>query len=165
MRNPLILLAPLMLAGCVDGAASYYIDGNDHTLTVRAEQPRFWNDEVTLRLIASRLPECQRQLVLGKLPADELEVELFANGDNVYTLRAGERQWRVETQGCTQLAVPAQAPAGRPLGVFRLDGEKKLVFDKAAATEASAVTGAVTEAATDAVTETPPGAAADAAAE
>jgi hypothetical protein len=159
MRNPLILLAPLLLAGCVDGAASYYIDGKDHTLTVRAEQQRFWNDEVTLRLIASRLPDCQRQLVLGKLPAGELELELFANGDNVYTLRAGERQWRVETLGCTQLAVPVQAPAGRPLGVFRLDGENKLVFDKAAATVADAVTDAVASPTADA----PAGAAADAA--
>jgi len=157
MRNPLILLAPLLLAGCVDGAASYYIDGNEHTLTLRAEQQRFWNDEVTLRLIASRLPDCQRQLVLGKLPASELEVELFASGDKVYTLRAGERQWQVETQGCTQLATPAQAQPGQPLGVFRLDGEKKLVFDKAAATVAgapvAAVSGGVADAPKDEVSD------------
>jgi hypothetical protein len=38
MRKGLILLAPLLLAGCVNESASYYIDGNEHALTVRAEQ-------------------------------------------------------------------------------------------------------------------------------
>lgn len=130
MRPPLILLAPLLLAGCVDQSASYAIDGNDHALIVRAEQERFWSDQVTLHVIASRLPDCQRQLALGKVPLADLDIELFADGDDLYTLRAGEREWQVETQGCTQPAAPAQAAAGQPLGAFRLDDSKKLVFEK-----------------------------------
>lgn len=137
MRTTLILLAPLLLAGCVDQSASYAIDGNDHALIVRAEQQRFWSDEVSLHVIASRLPDCQRQLALGSVPLADLDLELFADGDDVYTLRAGERQWQVETRGCTELAAPAQAASARPLGAFRLDGSKKLVFEAAAATAAA----------------------------
>jgi hypothetical protein len=121
MRKGLILLAPLVLAGCVNESASYYIDGNEHALTVRAQQEYF----------ASRLPDCQRQLVLGKLPVRELEVELFASGDNVYTLRAGEQIWQVDTQACAQLPTPAQA-MGTPIGAYRLNPRKELVFEQAA---------------------------------
>jgi hypothetical protein len=135
MRKRLILLTPLLLAGCVNESASYYIDGNEHALSVRAEQERFWSKQVTLRLVAARLPECQRQLVLGKVPLADLDVELFAAGENVYTLRAGDQVWQVETQGCTRLPAPAQAALGQPLGAFRLDQSgKKLVFEKAVAT-------------------------------
>jgi hypothetical protein len=136
MRKGLILLAPLVLAGCVNESASYYIDGNEHALTVRAEQEYFWSKQVTLRLIASRLPDCQRQVVLGKVPANELDVELFASGDNVYTLRAGEQIWQVDTQACAQLPTPAQA-MGTPVGEFRLGAGKKMVFEKAAANTAA----------------------------
>jgi hypothetical protein len=130
MRKALILLAPLLLAGCVNESASFYIDGNEHALTVRAEQERFWSKQVTLRLVAARLPDCQRQLVLGKVPLSDLDVELFASGENVYTLRAGEQIWQVDTGSCSQLPTPAQA-MGTPIGEFRLDGHKKLVFEKA----------------------------------
>jgi len=135
MRTPLILLAPLFLAGCVDASASYAGDGN--ALIVRAEQERFWSDQVTLHVIASRLPDCQRQLALGTLPLGELEIELFANGGDLYTLRAGERQWQVETQGCTRVAAPAPAASTEPLGAFRLDDRKQLVFEPAGATAAA----------------------------
>jgi hypothetical protein len=137
MRIPLILLTPLLLAGCIKDSASYYIDGNGQTLTVRAEQEYFWHKNVTLRLIAARLPECQRLLVLGKARAADLELELFASGDDVYTLRAGDQVWQVETRGCTQLEAPAQA-SGQPLGAFRFDAvSKKMVFEKLAASAAA----------------------------
>jgi hypothetical protein len=132
MRKRLVLLTPLLVAGCVNQSASYYI-GNDHTLTLRAQQERFWSKQVTLRLVAARLPECQRLLVLGTVPLSELDVELYAAGDNVYTLRAGNQVWQVETQGCTALPAPPQA-LGQPLGAFRLDAAgNKLVFEKAVA--------------------------------
>jgi hypothetical protein len=138
MRAHLILLAPLLLSGCIDGSASYSIDGSDHALIMRAQQEHFWSKQVTLRLIAARLPDCQRQLVLGTLPADDLQVDLFADGDNVYTLRAGDQQWTVETRNCTELETPAQAPAGTALGSFHLDEGKTLVFEQAAPAPAAA---------------------------
>lgn len=125
MRTSLLLL-PLLLAGCVKQSASYYIDGNEHTLTLRAEQERFWEKTVTLRLVAARPPECQRLMVLGRVPQGGLEVELLANGDNIYTLRSGEQAWQVDAQNCTALEAPATV-AGSPVGAFRFSGDK-LVF-------------------------------------
>lgn len=125
-----LFLAPLLLAGCVDDSATYYIDGNQHALTVRAMQEYFWKKDVTLDLLASRMPDCQRRIPLGALPIADVEIELFQSGDNVYTLRAGDQAWRVETEGCSELQAPEQV-TGQPLGLFHLDESKKLVFEKA----------------------------------
>lgn len=130
----LLLLAPLLLAGCVDDSATYYIDGTQHALTVRALQEHFWKKDVTLELIASRMPDCQRRIALGELPMSELELELFASGENEYTLRAGEQAWRVETGACRELDAP-ELVTGQPLGLFHLDDDQKLIFE-AAETEA-----------------------------
>jgi hypothetical protein len=126
----LLLLTPLLLAGCVDDSATYYIDGNQHALTVRALQEYFWKKDVTLDLLASRMPDCQRRIPLGALPMSDVEIELFQSGENVYTLRAGEQSWRVETGSCSELEAPEQV-TGQPLGLFHLDENKKLVFEKA----------------------------------
>ena len=103
MRRTLILLTPLLLAGCISESTSYMISDRDHAVTLRAEQKYFWKDEVEVRMIISRLPDCQRQLPLASLRASNLEVELFDSGDNVFALRSAGRVWRVETQTCTQL--------------------------------------------------------------
>jgi hypothetical protein len=132
MRPALLLLTPLLLTGCINETATYFIDGNEHAISVRARQDYFWSDEVELRVVAARMPDCQRQLVLGKLPIADLRVELFAGADNAYTLRAGDQLWQVETGGCTQLEAPARAALGQPQGAFHLDERKKLVFEKAA---------------------------------
>ena len=126
----LLLLAPLLLAGCVDDSATYYIDGNDHALTVRALQEHFWKKDVTLELVATRMPDCQRRFELATLPLADVELELFASGENVYTLRAGDLVWRVETQNCSEMEEPEQV-TGQPLGLFHLDEKGKLVFEEA----------------------------------
>jgi len=128
----LLLLAPLLLAGCVDDSATYYIDGNHHALTVRAVQEHFWKKEVTLELVAARMPDCQRRFGLATLPVADVELELFASGENVYTLRAGDLVWRVETQNCSEMEEPEQV-TGQPLGLFHLDENDKLVFEEAEA--------------------------------
>jgi hypothetical protein len=132
MRLAFLLLTPLLLTGCIKESASHYIDGNQHAISVRAQQDYFWSKDVELRVLAARMPDCQRQLVLGKLPIAELQVELFASADNAYTLRAGDQLLQVETGGCTQLEAPPPAAVGQPLGTFHLDDHKKLVFEKAA---------------------------------
>ena len=111
-----------MLAGCVRQSSSYYVDdGNQHSLSVRAEQEYFWSDEVIVKLAAARLPECQRLFPLTTLPIADFHVELFGAGENVYSLRAGKEVWRVETAACTRLTDPTEAELGTPLGTFRLD--------------------------------------------
>lgn len=131
MRIALLLLSPLLLTGCIKESASYYIDGNQHAISVRAQQDYFWSKTVEVRVVASRMPDCQRQLVLGTFPIENLQVGLMAGEDNTYTLRAGDQVLQLETGSCTQLQAPAADAPGQPLGAFRLDGNKKLVFEKA----------------------------------
>ena len=133
MRKALLLLTPLLLAGCVQESASYYINGTEHTLSVRAVQTYFWDKEVQLTLVAARLPECQRQIPLAKVPMSEMDVELFSAGDNVYTLRVGTQVWQVETTACTQLPEPPPTGYGDPVGVFRMGEDNKFTFEKVAA--------------------------------
>lgn len=131
MRLPLILLAPLLLAGCYIQTSSYPIDNDEHVLTLRVEKPYFWSKEGMLRVIASRLPDCQRQIELGEVWLDGMQVELFGNGNNVYTIRADDQAWQIETTTCSALASPdADAVTGLPLGIFSLDAKNKLIFEK-----------------------------------
>jgi hypothetical protein len=132
MRKALLLLTPLLLAGCVQDSASYYINGNEHTLSVRATQDYFWDKSVTLQLVAARLPECQRQFPLTKAPLSDMDVELFTPGDNIYTVRVGSQVWQFETTTCTQLPEPAATAYGDPVGVFHMGDDKKMVFEPVA---------------------------------
>lgn len=134
MRLRIFLLAPLLLTGCVNDSATYRIDSNDHALTVRVVQDYFWSKEGTVKLTAARLPDCQRQINLGQVALSGLEIELFASGENIYTLRSGEATWAVDTGACAELEAPAaNAVTGQALGVFHLDADKKLVFEAAEA--------------------------------
>ena len=125
------LLAPLLLAGCMNQSTSYTMDGNDHGITLIVTQDYFWSKQAALRVVASRLPECQRQFDLGKTPLDDLNVELFSTGEEKFLLRSGEEMWQVETQGCSQTGAPAGDVQAQPIGVFHFDGNKKLVFEAA----------------------------------
>jgi hypothetical protein len=130
----LFLLTPLLatLAGCIDDTANYRIGDRDHALVVRVVQDAFWSKEATLRLIVTRMPDCQRQFNLGKVPLPGLEIELFASGPGQYTLRADDHVWKVETEGCSQLEAPdADAVTGQALGSFHLDEADELVFEAA----------------------------------
>jgi hypothetical protein len=138
-RSTLLALTPLLLAGCVNTSATYYIDGAAHSITLRAEQEYFWNDEVLVKMVAARTPDCQRQFPMTTLPAAGLDVELFSGGDGVYSVRVGKQVMRIETQTCTRLTEPTQEELGERLGAFKLDEEKQMVFEKdpAAATTAA----------------------------
>jgi hypothetical protein len=70
-----------------------------------------------------RLPACLRRVELTQMPAEDVEIELLSPGDNVWTLRAGDEMWQVETQTCTQYADVKGNP-GELMGVFRQDGNK-----------------------------------------
>ncbi|NHZ79178.1 hypothetical protein F2P44_07795 [Massilia sp. CCM 8695] len=139
MRRFWILLTPLLLAGCIKSSASYYIDdgSNDHVISVRAEQEYFWKKEITLTLVAAHMPECQRVFPMSSVPLHDVSVELFSNGDDVYTLRSGTEVMQVDTLSCALLAEPAPKALGQPVGTFFLD-EKNMTFEKAAAPHAPA---------------------------
>ena len=137
-RGTFLLLTPLLLAGCVNQSASYYIDGPDHSLTLRAEQQYFWNDALAVKMVAAHLPGCQRQFPLTTLPAAEMQIALYSAGDNVYSLRAGKQVMRVETATCTRLPEPTAEELGELLGTFKLGSENKMVFEKNPAAAAPA---------------------------
>ncbi len=127
-----VLCAPLLLAGCVDDTANYQIEDKDHALILRVVQNYFWSKNANLRLIASRMPDCQRQIDMGDVSLPGLEIELFASAPNVYTLRVGEDVWQVDTQTCTELEAPeAGAVTGQALGSFHLNEQEELVFEAA----------------------------------
>jgi hypothetical protein len=135
MRNAFILVAAAMAAGCVDEAASYS-DANDHSLVMHVQQERFWDRALSLQLTATNLPDCQRQFVLGTLPAERVDIMVYANGNGIYTLQWGNRMWRVETNTCGELAPPS-APSGQPVGAFRMLGDR-LVFVQSGTTTVAA---------------------------
>jgi hypothetical protein len=135
MRNTFILLAALLLSGCVDEAASYS-DANDRTLVMHAEQEHFWDRALSLQLVAANLPDCQRRFALGKLPAERVDIALYANGNGVFTLQSGNQMWRVETNTCGALAPPGAA-TGQPVGAFRMLGDR-LMFVQAGSTTVAA---------------------------
>jgi hypothetical protein len=137
-RSLLILATPLLLAGCVNETASYAIDSSDHALIVVVTQDYFWSKQAALRLIASRLPDCQRQFDLGKTPMADLNVELFSTGEDSYLLRSGDEMWQVDTRNCSQLPPPSDNVQAQPIGVFHFDGRKKLVFERAEGAAANA---------------------------
>lgn len=136
MRGLSFLVTALLLAGCLSGCVkqsnSYYINDRDHALTLRAEQQYLWEDTVQLTLTAARLPDCQRQIVLGEAPVDELAVELYAAGENVYNLRVGTQTWQVDTTTCAETGTPDANALGQPLGSFMLDENGKMVFEPVA---------------------------------
>jgi len=126
-----LLLTPLLLTGCVNDTASYVIDTSDHAIIVTVTQDYFWSKQAGLRVIASRLPECQRQFDFGKVDMDDLNIELFSTGEESFLLRAGDTMWQVETQGCTQLPQPSANVQAQPIGIFHFDARKQLVFERA----------------------------------
>nr|WP_315400700.1 hypothetical protein [uncultured Duganella sp.] len=131
MRKVLIVVMSLMLTACADDTASYYPDkGNaEHVLTVHRSQKFFWSSDSTVELIMQHLPQCLRRIALADTPADDVEVELYSGGDNVWTLRSGGEAWQVETQTCTQYP-DVKGNGGELIGVFRVDGGK-MVFEEA----------------------------------
>jgi len=131
MRKFLIILTSLLLTACVDDSASYHVDGENgsHVVTLHRVQKHFWSRDSEIELILQHLPDCLRRIPLTEMPADDVEIELLSAGDNVWTLRAGEEMWQVETQSCTQYP-DVKGDGGELIGVFRVD-EKKLVFEAA----------------------------------
>ena len=148
MRKILTVVPLFLLAGCVNDSATFYADGTrEHTLTVRRQQEFFWKEDAQYTLMAARLPECQRAIPLGEMPLDGLEFELFASGDNTWSLRAGKYVWQVETQGCTLLAEGGDTTAaGTKLGTFVAESKKeKMRFDAEASPPAPAPAAAPAE--------------------
>ncbi|AVR94294.1 hypothetical protein [Pseudoduganella armeniaca] len=118
MRTFITALAVPLLAGCYNDSATYYVDSTqDHRLTVRRQQDYFWSEEGRFTLMAARMPACQRAIPLGELPLEDTKLELFSEGNDRWSLRAGKQVWHVDTQQCA-LVEDGAAAAGQKLGDF-----------------------------------------------
>jgi hypothetical protein len=130
----LLLLTPLLLAGCIKQSGRYYVsDARDHAISVRAEQEYLWDKNITLSVVAARFPDCQRAIALDKVTRDDVAVELFSPGENVFTIRSGDQLVQFDMQNCTVLATPAPNALGAAVGVFRLGDGTKMAFEQAPA--------------------------------
>jgi len=137
MRKILTLIPVLLLTGCINDSATYYADTTrEHTLTVRRQQAYFWSEDARYTLMAARLPDCQRQILLGELPLEEMKFDLFSSGDNQWSLRVGKQVWQVETQGCTLVSEDGTV-SGEKLGTYHAEGER-MVFEPVAPPEPAA---------------------------
>lgn len=138
--KPLILALPLLLTGCVNESATYYLDGRERSLTLQAKQPWFWDQRVDLELVMSRLPDCQRRSRLDAATPAEIALEVFRPeagefAEPILVLRQGGRHYALGLANCELQdfkAVP-QKP-GVLLGTFRMEG-RRLKFNAAAATK------------------------------
>ena len=133
MRKILIPTMALLLAGCVNDSASYYIDGRDHALTLLRAQKYFWSDAATLTLVVARLPECQRRHELTLAPAASVDIDVFAGADASWALRSTSTLWRVDTVTCAISAGGTDA-LGERVGSFKVvDQRLRFAMDRPAA--------------------------------
>ncbi len=130
-----LLLAPL--AGCMSDSASYLIDGdNQHTITVLRNQDLFWKRTVDLRVVPTRLPECQESILIPDVPRDA-EMALFRAPEDyarpLYFLEVAGEFYALTTEGCKgRHFETSPGNPGTPLGIF-VERAGRLVFEAAKA--------------------------------
>lgn len=115
---PLILLP--LLAACVNDGAAYMVDGPQHALSVVREQNLFWEKQVELAIVVSRLPDCQRKHVIQKA-GPNVPVELWQPGPGTFILQVGKNMYVTETRTCQGFAKMEEEPPGgkgNKLGVY-----------------------------------------------
>lgn len=106
---PLLLLP--MLVACINDGAAYIIDGPRYALSVVREQNLFWENNVKLSVVVSRLPDCQRKHVIGKFPVSA-SMELWQPGPGTYIFKIGSRMFVTETRSCQGFAEMTEDPPG-----------------------------------------------------
>jgi hypothetical protein len=121
-----LLFLPL-LSGCTNDGASYLEGGRQqHSISIVREN-MFWEKQVNLFVVVSRLPDCQRRHFIQKAnPRAHIELWLWKPGEGTYILKIGNAQYVTETRTCEGFArVDAEDVAlpenpGKQLGTFGL---------------------------------------------
>jgi len=126
------VLAALSLTGCLQDSASYVFPEKDHAITLVRNQSWFWLDNVTVELIAIRLPDCNDGISVKDVPRDG-KLALYRAPDEypepIFILRADARYFAISTQSCrVQQFASAPADPGEMLGQFQeKDGKFQFV--------------------------------------
>jgi hypothetical protein len=120
--RPLLLLALLPLAGCLQDSASYAFPEKDHAITLVRNQTWFWRDTLEVEVMAIRLPECSGGLTIKDV-ALATRVGFYQAPDEypepLFLLQPDKRVFAVSTQSCRVQefkAIPANL--GVKLGDF-----------------------------------------------
>ena len=131
----LSLIAPVVLAGCINDAASLQIDGKEHSLTVVREQSRPWEKRVDLFVVVARMPDCQRRHRLRSAGISASGVDVYSPEIGTYYLQQGTRTYFVETSTCEGFRELGEQPAtgvGPKVGSFKaIGGEYRFVAEPA----------------------------------
>ena len=120
----LIAATALPLSGCVNDSASYLIgDDRKHAVTLIRAQPWFWDDKVTLSLVAARQPECYGGLDVEGVPRTA-KMGLYLAPDEyperIFILEIEGTQYALSTQSCrVQKFNEPVAAKGELLGSFQ----------------------------------------------
>lgn len=129
------LVAPIVLAGCINDAASLQIDGKEHSLTVVREQSRPWEKRVDLFVVVARMPDCQRRHRLKSAGISASGVDVYSPEIGTYYLQQGGRTYFVETSTCEGFRELGEQPAagvGAKVGSFKaVGGEYRFVAEPA----------------------------------
>lgn len=138
---PLVLLP--LLGGCINDSAGYLINGARHAIAIERRQDYFWQKQVQLSVIVSRLPDCQRKHALQKA-GPKTPVELWQPGPGTFIFKVGNRAYVTETQTCRSFAELDEDPPGgfgRLVGTFALqDGIFSFIPEPEPEEETPAVT-------------------------
>lgn len=130
------LIALPLLGGCINDAASFQIDGKDHSLSVMREQKWPWEKRVELFVVVSRMPDCQRRHHLKSSSISSSTVEVFSSEVDSFYLQQGGRLYFVETNTCEgfrELTEPPATGLGQKIGTFTESaGEFRFVNEPAA---------------------------------
>ena len=126
-RRLLVLLAiavPL-LSACINDGASFQIEGKEHSISFLREQKWFWDPQVRLAVVATRMPECQRRHHLDPAPVKQAAVEVWRTGSTTFILKQADKLYLVETQTCEgfrKLGEPPPGGLGERMGAFTDEG-------------------------------------------
>jgi hypothetical protein len=121
-----LLILPL-LAACHQDAASYLLPEKHHAITVMRNQQWFWQDEMVVNVVVSRLPECEGS---GKIERVAVDDKFFLYqappeyAEPIYILRTGKkgskRAYAISTQSCRfETFKDMPDDVGVRLGVFK----------------------------------------------
>lgn len=119
-----------VLAACENSATAFKIDSRDHSLVLMREQKFLWDDELKQAVVVTRMPKCQKRVLIHPSSVDLVEMKVYEAGDRLWALHQGQRWYLASTEACRVQDwdnAEGQAP-GRWVGSFVLkDGEPAFV--------------------------------------
>ncbi len=133
LKLPALIIVIAALAGCVQDTASYMIDDNrNHAITLSRAQQWFWDDRVSVAVIAARQPDCFGGLDIKQVPRSA-ELVLYRAPEDypepIFIMEVKGQHYAISTLSCkVQKFATAPDDKGAKIGVFKdTDGRLRFV--------------------------------------